>query len=95
MDCYRPIVLDEGTASFPKAQEYPKMKIGDYEFEEVQQDLYTEECCSGEQRVSAQKRSAEESTSEGSLESVLEDSWENQQNVNRSGSHLQTSQTLR
>jgi hypothetical protein len=53
MDCYRPIKTDSGTASFPKAKEYQKMKIGAIHLEEDQQDLYTEGSESDELRDSA------------------------------------------
>jgi len=39
VDCYRPINLTEGTADFPKAKAYQKMKIGALELG----DLYTDE----------------------------------------------------
>jgi len=42
MDCCRPILTTSGTANFPKAKEYQKMKIGACELDENQQDLYTE-----------------------------------------------------
>jgi len=39
-DCYRPIKLSEGTADFPKAKAYQKMKIGAVELESGEEDLY-------------------------------------------------------
>jgi hypothetical protein len=42
MDCYRPVKSDVGTANFPKAKEYQKLRVGAYELENEQRDLYTE-----------------------------------------------------
>jgi hypothetical protein len=42
MDCYQPIKFDTGTANFSKAQKYQELRVGAYEQEEDQKDLYTE-----------------------------------------------------
>jgi hypothetical protein len=42
MDCYRPVKIVAGTANFPKAKEYQKLRVGAYELEEEQKDLYAE-----------------------------------------------------
>jgi hypothetical protein len=48
---YRPIKIDEGTADFPKAKAYQKMKIGAVETESGEKDLYNVESESEELRV--------------------------------------------
>jgi len=60
MDCFRPVKIEGGTASFPKAKEYQKMKIGACDSQEAQQDLYTEGSDSEEPRDSASERSGEQ-----------------------------------
>ena len=81
MDCYRPIKTDKGTATFPKAKEYQKLKIGAYELEEDQKDLYTEESDSEELRDTASEVSSEElrdsaSNTESTNSEEIEDSSE-------------------
>jgi len=66
MDCYIPIKIDPGSASFPKAKEHQKMKIRAYELEEDWRDMYTEESGSKELRDTALEKTEE---SEESLES--------------------------
>jgi len=68
MDCYRPVKTDTGTASFPKAKEYQKMRIGACDLEEDQQDLYTEGSNSEELRDSASEQSGESLDLESSSE---------------------------
>jgi hypothetical protein len=65
-DCRRPIKLDEGTASFPKAKEYQKMRIGALELEIGEEDEYSLESESEELRDTASEssRSSEETSSE-------------------------------
>jgi hypothetical protein len=53
MDCYRPIKIDTGTANFPMAKEYQKLRVGAYELAEDQKDLYTEGSDSEELRDTA------------------------------------------
>jgi len=64
-DCYRPIITNAGTASCPKPKEYQKMKIGAYQMESDQEDLYTEKSSSEGLRDSAidDESSSEEGTS--------------------------------
>jgi len=71
MDCFRAVKTDAGSASFPKAKEYQKMKIGARDCEEDQHDWYTEESSSEELRDTAPKESKVESAS-GSLEGCSE-----------------------
>jgi len=52
-DCYRPIKLDKGTAEFPKAKAYQKMRIGAMEIESGEEDLYDMESKSEELRDTA------------------------------------------
>jgi hypothetical protein len=42
METYRPIRTEAGTATFPNAKEYQKMKAGGCELQEDQQDFYME-----------------------------------------------------
>jgi len=60
MDCFRPAKMDKGTANFPKAKEYQKLRVGAYELEEDQRDLYTEESDSEELRDTASDMTSEE-----------------------------------
>jgi hypothetical protein len=53
MDCYTPLKVDAGTANFPMAKEYQKLRVGAYELEEDQKDLCTEGSDSEELRDSA------------------------------------------
>jgi len=81
MDCYRPVKTDKGTANFPKAKEYQKLRIGAYELEEDQKDLYTEESDSEELRDTASDMSSEElrdtaSNTESTCSGESEDSSE-------------------
>jgi hypothetical protein len=69
-DCRRPIKLDEGTASFPKAKEYQKMRIGALELENGEEDEYSLESESEELRDTA----SEEEESSGSAESTSSES---------------------
>jgi hypothetical protein len=63
-DCYRPIKLDEGTANFPKAKAYQKMRIGAVEIESGEEDLYDLESESEELRDTAsEQEESSESTS--------------------------------
>jgi len=70
VDCYRPVKLDAGMANFPEAKEYQKLRVGAYELEEDQKDLYTEGSDSEELRDTASEESGSESgSSEESTES--------------------------
>ena len=60
-DCYRPIKLDEGTAGFPKAKAYQKMRIGAVEIESGEEDLYNVESTSEELRDTASDTDSESS----------------------------------
>jgi len=77
MDCYRPIKTDAGTASFPKAKEYQKIKIGAYQPESDQEDLYTEKSRSEKLRDSAidGESSSEEGTSSEEQSSEVPENW--------------------
>jgi len=71
-DCRRPIKTDEGTASFPKAKEYQKMRIGALELEIGEEDEYSLESESEELRDTASEESTESTSS--SEKSTLEES---------------------
>jgi hypothetical protein len=80
MDCYRQIRTKTGTANFPKAKDYQKLRVGAYELEEDQKDLCTEGSDSDELRYTASgsggtKESIKESTGE-SNEELSEESTE-------------------
>jgi hypothetical protein len=60
-DCWRQIKLDTGTADFPKAKAYQKMRIGAVEIELGEEDLYAVESESEELRDTASEQ--EESSS--------------------------------
>jgi len=64
-DCYRPIKLDKGTADFPKAKAYQKMRIGAVEIEPGKEDLYD---------VQSESEELRDTASEGSESSS---SWDN------------------
>jgi hypothetical protein len=57
-DCIRPIKLDKGTASYPKAKEYQKMKIDGLESDSEEDSSYSED------NESSDCRSEEEESSE-------------------------------
>ena len=65
-DCRRPIKLDEGTASFPKAKEYQKMRIGALELEIGEDDEYSLESESEELRDTTSEGEESETSGEGS-----------------------------
>jgi hypothetical protein len=79
-DCRRPIKTDEGTASFPKAKEYQKMRIGATELEIGEEDEYSLESESEELRDTASEESESSensgSSSSSSEESSLGEWWE-------------------
>jgi len=71
-DCYRPIKLDKGTADFPKAKAYQKMRIGAVEIESGEEDLYDVESESEELRDTASEteKSTESISSESSSSEI-------------------------
>jgi len=73
MDYHRAVKTDAGTANFPKAKEYQKLRVGAYELEEDQRDLYMERSDSEELRDTASEESKE---SEGGSGETSEDSGE-------------------
>ena len=75
-DCYRPIKLDKGTADFPKAKAYQKMRIGAVEIESGQEDLFDVESESEELRDTASEDSESSSSSEDTNDSSeMEGNW--------------------
>jgi len=68
-DCYRPIKLDKGTADFPKAKAYQKMRIGAVEIESGEEDLYEVESESEELRDTASEQEELSSSSDNSEDS--------------------------
>jgi len=81
-DCYRPIKLDKGTADFPKAKAYQKMRIGAMEIESGEEDLFEVESESEELRDTASEdsESSSSSSSSSSSESTnnsseMEENW--------------------
>ena len=82
-DCFRQIKLDKGTADFPKAKAYQKMRIGAVEFEQGEEDLYDLDSESEELRDTASDQESDSSTSEDDSESSeesddhseMEDNW--------------------
>jgi hypothetical protein len=62
-DCYRPIKLDKGTADFPKAKAYQKMRIGAVEIDSGEEDLYEVETESEELRDTASEQETSSSSS--------------------------------
>jgi len=77
-DCYRPIKLDKGTADFPKARAYQKMRIGAVEIESGEEDLYEVDSESEELRDTASESS--DSSSSSSDEDTSDDSREMEEN---------------
>jgi len=90
-DCYRPLKLNKGTADFPKAKAYQKMRIGAVETESGEEDLYdvdseneelrdtvSEQLSSsiGEESSDSSSESKESSTSEESSISMEENWWD-------------------
>jgi hypothetical protein len=66
--------LDEGTANFPKAKEYQKMRIGAVEFEIGEEDEYSLESESEELRDTASEESGSSESSESSETSETSES---------------------
>ena len=62
-DCIRPIRLDKGTASYPKAKEYQKMKVAGMELSSEEEDSSSSEDLSSECSDS-EEESADEEESE-------------------------------
>jgi len=50
MDCYGSVRTKVGTANIPNGKEYQKKNIGEYDLEENQRNVYTEESGSKEIR---------------------------------------------
>jgi len=78
-DCYRPIKLDKGTADFPKAKAYQKMRIGAVEIESGEEDLYDVETESGDEENESEElrdtASDSESSSSSDDSSEIEGNW--------------------
>jgi hypothetical protein len=62
-DCIRPIKLNKGTASYPKAKEYHKMKIAGIEL--YSEDSESEDSDGSEQPEESDTSDSEEEVSEG------------------------------
>jgi len=75
-DCYRDIKLDKGTADFPKAKAYQKMRIGAVEIESGEEDLYQAESEELRDTASEQEESSDSSDSDSSNKSSeIEGNW--------------------
>jgi len=79
-DCYRDIKLDKGTADFPKAKAYQKMRIGAVEIESGEEDLYDVETESEELRYTASEQeesldSSSSSSSSSNESTEMEGNW--------------------
>jgi len=76
-DCFRPIKLDKGTADFPKAKAYQKMRIGAVEIENGEEDLFELESENEELRdtVSEQEKSDDSSSDESGEDSEMKGNW--------------------
>jgi len=79
MDCYRLVKTEVGTGNFPKAKEYQKLRVGAYELEEDQKDLYTEGSDS-EEHMDTASESLKESSKELS-EELSEESTESSERI--------------
>jgi hypothetical protein len=79
-DCYRPIKLDRGTADFPKAKAYQKMRIGVVEIESGEEDLYDVESESEELRDTASEQEESSDSSSSSDSDTSDDSSEMKEN---------------
>jgi len=82
-DCVRPIKLDKGTASFPKAKEYQKMKMGGLELldEESQSDSSEE----SDEESEEESEDDSESDSEGEYFDQDEEEGEEQEEQQEEG----------
>jgi hypothetical protein len=70
MDCFRWAIKDVGTAPFPKAKEYQKLKVGAYNQEEDSEseiDLYTTDDDSSEERDSEENTEEDQQSGEEEL----------------------------
>jgi len=61
-DCVRPIKLDQGTASYPKAKEYQKMKVAGMELSSEEED--TTDSGSPEESEDSEESEASENSEE-------------------------------
>jgi hypothetical protein len=74
--CLRQIKLDKGTADFPKAKAYQKMRIGAVEIESGEEDLYDVESESEELRDTASEQEESSDSSSSSSDDSSDDSSE-------------------
>jgi hypothetical protein len=75
-DCRRPIKLDKGTAAFPKAKEYQKMKVAAIQLDSEEEGSSSEK--SEEESSSSEESEEESSSSEESEGEYLDDEEEEQ-----------------
>jgi hypothetical protein len=79
MDSFIPVKSEAGTVNLPKQKQYQKLRVGEYELEEDQRDLYTEGSDSQELRDTA-SGSVKSESAEGSEES-FEDTEESSERI--------------
>jgi hypothetical protein len=87
-DCIRPIKLDKGTASYPKAKEYQKMKIAGMELssgDEESSDQSESSDSSGSEEENSEEEESEEEGSEGEYLDEEEDSENDAQQEEEQG----------
>jgi len=68
MDCFCWARKEKGTAPFPKAKEYQKLKVGAFVQEESEIDLYTTDDESGESDSELDVEQNQSSNSDGLME---------------------------
>jgi len=73
-DCKRPIKLDKGTASYPKAKEYRKMKIAAVQLDSDQDDTDSDEDSDTDSDMDSDTDSDTDSDRDSSLEEDANDS---------------------
>jgi hypothetical protein len=83
-DCIRPTKLDKGTANYPKAKEYKKMKVARLELNEEEGEDLTSEDSESERSDSGDSEEASEEESDGEYldESQQEEQQEQQEEGN-------------
>jgi hypothetical protein len=72
MHIYRPVRTDTGTANFAKTNQFQTLRVGAYELETDQKNLYNKGCDGEEVRDTASEKSSSEET--GSSEESMESS---------------------
>jgi len=84
-DCIRPIKLDKGTASYPKAKEYQKMKVAAIELDEGSEDESSDDEDSQSDESEEESEDDSEANSEGEYFNQSEEEGEEEEEQQEEG----------